>query len=123
MRKAYINLFVFFFGMTTAVVFAFLDRLLAELTQVVSSPSLAKSTASAENASARGRLADKEERFLHASKERAELRTAFSKAKRLELLSQSMRDGSLDALQLIRPQYISFLPEYRNELLPRLKLE
>ncbi len=45
----------------------------------------------------------------------------YSRERRAEILEGAVEQGTLDSLQVIRSEYVSFLPEYRSEILPRLR--
>lgn len=44
-------------------------------------------------------------------------------AAQLEILKEAIREGSIDSLQLIRTEHLSFIPEYRERVLKQLKQE
>ncbi|MCB0324055.1 MAG: hypothetical protein KDD69_10795 [Bdellovibrionales bacterium] len=124
MGKLLTNVFIFFLGMALAALFAFQRHFVSsEHSYAGSSVAVGAQLDTARHESARGRLAPEYQVVLAAQRDRAARRQAFSKEQRERILSEAVREGTLDSLQLVRSEYIGFLPEYRSELLPLLKGE
>jgi hypothetical protein len=131
MSRVLLKLFVFSLGLVLAAVVAFREQLISEARSVLRSErSIASSTSglNREDASETpptelgvAEIARQKLELPYANEKRAMLSRNYSRERRVGILQNAIETGSLDSLQVVRSEYISFLPEYKDELLPQLK--
>ncbi len=130
MRRILPNLIVFSLGLALAALVAFRHHLHSMVSGSLRAKSLeteesipAQITKKFQTANELGvaEIARQKLEIPYAHEKRAMLSREYSRERRAEILESAVEQGGLDSLQVIRSEYISFLPEYHSEILPRLR--
>lgn len=129
MRDVLLKFFVFSLGIVLAAVVAFRHQLSTAVYQTflpspekeLSLPEQIVSRFEAEAEDGVAEIARQKLEIPYAQQRRAMLSRDYSRERRAEILESAVEQGNLDSLQVIRSEYVSFLPEYRTEILPRLQ--